>query len=47
MLQTVLAERIGVTDADADALGRLTGRDRREDLDRGQHPPPPPPNWPR
>jgi DNA primase len=39
MLQTVLAERIGVPDADADALGRLTGRDRREDLDRGQHVP--------
>jgi DNA primase catalytic core len=37
LLHTVLAERIGVPDADADALGRLTGRDRREDLDRGQH----------
>ncbi|MDT0262459.1 toprim domain-containing protein [Jatrophihabitans lederbergiae] len=36
-LQTVLAERIGAPDTDDDALGRLTGRDRRDDLDRGQH----------
>ena len=41
MLQTVLTDSIGAPDgaADADALGRLTGRDRRDDLDRGQHVP--------
>jgi len=39
-LRIVLLENIGPTDVGADALGRLVGRDRREDLDRGQHVPP-------
>lgn len=39
MLRTALVERIGPTETDTDALGRLTGHDRRDDLDRGQHVP--------
>lgn len=33
-LRTAVVNRI---EPDADALGRLVGRDRRDDLDRGQH----------
>ncbi|MGI8870654.1 MAG: hypothetical protein ACR2F6_17860 [Mycobacteriales bacterium] len=35
-LREAVVDRIGT---DTDALGRLTGRDRRDDLDRGQHAP--------
>ncbi len=38
MLRTSVVEAIPVTDTDA--LGRASGRDRRDDLDRGQHLPP-------
>jgi hypothetical protein len=34
ILRTAAIDRIGT---DTDALGRLSGRDRRDDLDRGQH----------
>ncbi len=44
LLRTSVIEALPVTDTDA--LGRACARDRRDDLDRGQHLPPPPPTSP-